>query len=95
MRSSGEDLSILGDLHFDAGDDRADGADAPGIGTVHDLKAAYDAGARIVRVVTHCTEADISRQHIEVARQLGMEFDELCWRILEQTMPAEQEGAAR
>lgn len=45
----------------------------PGIGTVHDLKAAYDAGARIVRVATHCTEADISRQHIEYARQLGME----------------------
>ncbi|WP_455286893.1 4-hydroxy-2-oxovalerate aldolase [Cupriavidus necator] len=45
----------------------------PGIGTVHDLKAAYDAGARIVRVATHCTEADISRQHIEAARELGME----------------------
>jgi 4-hydroxy 2-oxovalerate aldolase len=45
----------------------------PGIGTVHDLKAAYDAGARIVRVATHCTEADISRQHIEYARHLGME----------------------
>jgi 4-hydroxy 2-oxovalerate aldolase len=40
---------------------------------VHDLKAAYDAGARIVRVATHCTEADISRQHIEYARHLGME----------------------
>lgn len=45
----------------------------PGIGTVHDLKAAYDAGARIVRVATHCTEADVSRQHIEYARKLGME----------------------
>ncbi|SOY61652.1 4-hyroxy-2-oxovalerate/4-hydroxy-2-oxopentanoic acid aldolase, class I [Cupriavidus taiwanensis] len=45
----------------------------PGIGTVHDLKAAYDAGARILRVATHCTEADISRQHIEYARHLGME----------------------
>jgi len=45
----------------------------PGIGTVHDLKAAYSAGARIVRVATHCTEADISRQHIEYARELGME----------------------
>ncbi len=45
----------------------------PGIGTVHDLKAAYDAGARIVRVATHCTEADISRQHIEYARHLGMD----------------------
>lgn len=45
----------------------------PGIGTIHDLKAAYCAGARIVRVATHCTEADISRQHIEYARELGMD----------------------
>lgn len=45
----------------------------PGIGTVHDLKAAYDAGARVVRIATHCTEADISKQHIETARNLGMD----------------------
>ena len=45
----------------------------PGIGTVHDLKAAFDAGARVVRVATHCTEADISRQHLEYAREIGME----------------------
>jgi len=45
----------------------------PGIGTVHDLQAAYQAGARIVRIATHCTEADISRQHIEFARSLGMD----------------------
>ncbi|MES2363242.1 MAG: 4-hydroxy-2-oxovalerate aldolase [Pseudomonadota bacterium] len=45
----------------------------PGIGTVHDLKSAYDAGVRVVRVATHCTEADVSRQHIEYARKLGME----------------------
>jgi 4-hydroxy 2-oxovalerate aldolase len=45
----------------------------PGIGTIHDLRAAYDAGARVVRVATHCTEADISKQHIEYARNLGME----------------------
>jgi 4-hydroxy 2-oxovalerate aldolase len=45
----------------------------PGIGTIHDLKNAYKAGARSVRVATHCTEADISRQHIEYARELGMD----------------------
>ena len=45
----------------------------PGIGTTHDLKNAYQAGARVVRVATHCTEANISRQHIEYARALGMD----------------------
>lgn len=45
----------------------------PGIGTIDDLKAAYKAGARVVRVATHCTEADISKQHIEYARELGMD----------------------
>ena len=45
----------------------------PGIGTVHDLKRAYGIGVRSVRIATHCTEADVSRQHIEAARNLGMD----------------------
>ncbi|MCX5495535.1 4-hydroxy-2-oxovalerate aldolase [Kaistia dalseonensis] len=45
----------------------------PGIGTTHDLDAAYKAGARVVRIATHSTEADIARQHIEHARKLGMD----------------------
>lgn len=45
----------------------------PGIGTIHDLRDAYSAGARSVRIATHCTEADVSKQHIEAARELGMD----------------------
>lgn len=45
----------------------------PGIATKEDLRWAWDAGVRSVRVATHCTEADISRQHIEYARELGMD----------------------
>lgn len=45
----------------------------PGIGTLHDLDNAYKAGASVVRIATHCTEANISKQHIEFARKLGMD----------------------
>ncbi|GII64813.1 4-hydroxy-2-oxovalerate aldolase 2 [Sphaerisporangium krabiense] len=45
----------------------------PGVGTVRELRHAYDLGVRSVRVATHCTEADISAQHIAAARELGMD----------------------
>lgn len=45
----------------------------PGIGTIHDLKRARDLGVESVRVATHCTEADISAQHIEAAKNMGMD----------------------
>ncbi|EUJ26756.1 4-hyroxy-2-oxovalerate/4-hydroxy-2-oxopentanoic acid aldolase [Listeria floridensis FSL S10-1187] len=44
----------------------------PGIGTVHELKRARELGASLVRVATHVTEADVSRQHIEEARKMGL-----------------------
>jgi 4-hydroxy-2-oxovalerate/4-hydroxy-2-oxohexanoate aldolase len=45
----------------------------PGIGTIDELRVAVDAGARVVRVATHCTEADISEQHIGLSRRLGLD----------------------
>ncbi|MCW2779059.1 MAG: dmpG [Frankiales bacterium] len=45
----------------------------PGIGTIAELEHAYALGVRSVRVATHCTEADVSAQHIEKARELGMD----------------------
>jgi len=45
----------------------------PGIGTVDHLLMAKDLGVRTIRVATHCTEADVSEQHISKARALGMD----------------------
>ncbi|MXR37466.1 4-hydroxy-2-oxovalerate aldolase [Craterilacuibacter sinensis] len=45
----------------------------PGIGTVDHLKMAFDLGVNTIRIATHCTEADVSEQHIGAARKLGMD----------------------
>jgi 4-hydroxy 2-oxovalerate aldolase len=45
----------------------------PGLGTKDDIRAAQDAGGQICRIATHCTEADVSRQHFGLARELGLE----------------------
>ena len=45
----------------------------PGIGTVRDLHVASELGVGMVRIATHCTEADIAAQHIHVGRDLGLE----------------------
>ena len=45
----------------------------PGIGTVEDLKEAREAGADMVRIATHSTEADVSNQHITAAKEMGLE----------------------
>ena len=45
----------------------------PGIGTLEDLQRAHDLGVTSVRIATHCTEADIARQHIAYARKIGMD----------------------
>lgn len=45
----------------------------PGIGTIHDLKRARDVGVQSVRIATHCTEADVSAQHIAAAKDMGLD----------------------
>jgi 4-hydroxy-2-oxovalerate/4-hydroxy-2-oxohexanoate aldolase len=45
----------------------------PGIGTIEDLKMVEDLGVRTVRVATHCTEADVSEQHIKYASKQGFD----------------------
>ncbi len=57
--------------------DRARPADHPAApGHRHDRRpasSAYDLGVRSVRIATHCTEADVSAQHIATAREMGMD----------------------
>jgi 4-hydroxy 2-oxovalerate aldolase len=45
----------------------------PGVGVKRDLEMAYREGARVARIATHATEADISAQHMRFALELGME----------------------
>ena len=45
----------------------------PGIGTVDHLRMAKDLGVHTIRVATHCTEADVSEQHITMARKMDMD----------------------
>lgn len=45
----------------------------PGIGIKEDLVEAAEIGAKVARIATHCTEADIAPQHIALAKDLGME----------------------
>ena len=60
----------------------------PGVGTIEELRHAYDLGVRSVRVATHCTEADVSAQHIQTAREIGMDVSGFL--MLSHLAPAEE-----
>jgi 4-hydroxy 2-oxovalerate aldolase len=68
-----DEMKLIAAAREEAGDSKIAVLLIPGIGTVDDLKRARDAGADMVRVATHCTEADVSPQHFTAARDLGME----------------------
>lgn len=73
----------------------------PGIGTVEHLHMVKECGVSTVRVATHCTEADVSEQHISAAAKMG--FDTVGFlmmahmvepeKILEQAKLMESYGA--
>jgi 4-hydroxy 2-oxovalerate aldolase len=44
----------------------------PGIGTTEQLREVADLGVSLIRVATHCTEADVGIQHLQLARELGL-----------------------
>ncbi|WP_425428034.1 4-hydroxy-2-oxovalerate aldolase [Alteribacillus bidgolensis] len=60
----------------------------PGIGTVKELKEAHQLGAKMVRVATHVTEADVSKQHISLGKELGMET--VGFLMMSHMVPAEK-----
>src|SRR5699024_6758446 len=60
----------------------------PGIGTVDHLKMAADCGVSCIRVSTHCTEADVSEQHIKLGRKMGL--DTVGFLMMAHMIPAEE-----
>jgi len=60
----------------------------PGIGTVDHLRMAHDLGVHTLRVATHCTEADVSEQHIGLGAKLGM--DTVGFLMMAHMIPAEK-----
>lgn len=45
----------------------------PGVGTMDDLRMARNCGVDMCRVTVHCTEADITKQHVKLVKDLGMQ----------------------
>ncbi len=45
----------------------------PGIGTIDHLKMAADCGIHTIRVAAHCSEADVTEQHIGMAKKMGLD----------------------
>ena len=73
----------------------------PGIGTVDHLRMAADCGVHTIRVATHCTEADVSEQHISLSRKMSLDTVGFLMmahmvepqKILEQALLMESYGA--
>jgi 4-hydroxy-2-oxovalerate aldolase len=60
----------------------------PGIGTKNDLDMAVGYGAKVARIATHVTEADIAEQHIGQAKKRGLEV--MCFLMMAHMAPVEE-----
>ena len=60
----------------------------PGIGTIADIEMAIDCGIDTIRIATHCTEADVARQHIEFSREAGL--DTVGFLMMAHMIPTEE-----
>ncbi|MEM7135110.1 MAG: 4-hydroxy-2-oxovalerate aldolase [Myxococcota bacterium] len=60
----------------------------PGIGTVDHLRMAHELGVHTIRVATHCTEADVSEQHIALGRK--MEMDTVGFLMMAHMIPEDE-----
>jgi 4-hydroxy 2-oxovalerate aldolase len=59
----------------------------PGVGTKDDLDMAADLGVKVARIATHVTEADISQQHIGLAKSRNLEV--MCFLMMAHMAPVE------
>ncbi|HKT04000.1 MAG TPA: 4-hydroxy-2-oxovalerate aldolase [Rugosimonospora sp.] len=68
-----DDLDLLGAARRNVTRAKLAALLLPGIGIIHHLQQAADTGIDVVRVATHCTEADIAIQHLQAAKRLDLE----------------------
>jgi 4-hydroxy 2-oxovalerate aldolase len=69
--SATPELELIDVAVAEAGDALVAALLLPGVGTTDELRDAVDRGVGLIRVATHCTEADIAEQHLGLARDLG------------------------
>jgi 4-hydroxy 2-oxovalerate aldolase len=72
-RSGTDELTLIRAAVQEARQARVAALMLPGVGTAEDIKAVRDLGVSVIRVATHCTEADIAEQHFGLARDMGLE----------------------
>jgi 4-hydroxy 2-oxovalerate aldolase len=68
-----DDIDLIEEARLAASHARIAALLLPGIGTRKELRAAVERGIQLVRIATHCTEADISQQHFGLAKEMGLE----------------------